>query len=173
MGGRRSSDARGKVLMLRCCRLLATLAIAAVLCVTRPLAVDTDAQGGSVLVFAAASLQTALDELAPAISRETGVQIKTSYAASSALARQIESGAPAELFISADQDWMNYVADRRLIQPASRVNLVGNSLVLVAPKASPVTLKIQPGFALVAALGSGRLALADPAAVPAGKYAKA
>jgi molybdate transport system substrate-binding protein len=127
----------------------------------------------SVLIFAAASLQTALDELSPAISKETGVTVRASYAATSALARQIERGAPAGIFISADQDWMNYVADRRLIDPASRVNLVGNALVLVAPAAAPVSLKIAPGFGLAAALGSGRLAVADPDSVPAGKYAKA
>ena len=127
----------------------------------------------SVLVFAAASLQSALDELAPSIARETGVTVRASYAASSALARQIENGAPAGLFISADQDWMNYVWARKLIDPASRVDLVGNTLVLVAPSAAPVSLKIAPGFGLFAALAGGRLAIANPDAVPAGKYAKA
>lgn len=96
-----------------------------------------------------------------------------SYAASSALARQIESGAPAQLFMSADLDWMNYLAERHLIRADTRVNLLGNRLVLIAPRAEPVTLKIGPGFGLAAALGRGRLALADPASVPAGKYARA
>jgi molybdate transport system substrate-binding protein len=126
-----------------------------------------------VLVFAAASLQTALDELVEPARRATGVRMRVSYAGSSALARQIESGAPADLFISADLDWMAYLAARQLIRADSRVNLLGNRLVLVAPRAEPVTLKIAPRFALAAALGRSRLALADPAAVPAGKYARA
>ncbi len=126
----------------------------------------------SVLIFAAASLQTALDALTPAITQATGVSIKTSYAASSALARQIENGAPADLFISADLDWMDYLAQRRLIRAESRVNLLGNDLVLVAPAARKVSLAVGPNFGLAAALGTGRLALADPAAVPAGKYAR-
>jgi molybdate transport system substrate-binding protein len=126
-----------------------------------------------VLVFAAASLQTALDELVDPIQRATGVRMRVSYAGSSALARQIESGAPAELFISADLDWMDYLVGRRLIRTDTRCNLVGNRLVLIAPRAKPVALKIAPGFALAAALGPDRLALADPAAVPAGKYARA
>lgn len=126
----------------------------------------------SVLIFAAASLQTALDALTPAMTQATGVSIKTSYAASSALARQIENGAPADLFISADQDWMDYLAQRRLIRAGSRVNLLGNDLVLVAPAAHRIVLAIRPQFGLAAALGTGRLAVADPAVVPAGKYAR-
>jgi molybdate transport system substrate-binding protein len=126
-----------------------------------------------VLIFAAASLQTVIDALTPIVSREARVEVKASFAASSALARQIESGAPASIFISADEDWMNYLADRRLVQPASRVNLLGNTLVLVAPASHPVALHIAPGFGLARALGAGRLAIADPTAVPAGKYARA
>ncbi len=126
-----------------------------------------------VLVFAAASLQTALDELVEPVQRATGVRMRVSYAASSALARQIESGAPSQIFISADLEWMDYLAGRRLIRTESRVNLLGNRLVLIAPRAQPSTLKIAPGFPLAAALGRNRLALADPAAVPAGKYARA
>jgi molybdate transport system substrate-binding protein len=129
---------------------------------------------GGVLVFAAASLQTAIDELAPMAESATGVHVRASYAASSTLARQIENGAPADLFISADLDWMDYLADRALIRTDTRVNLLGNHLVLIAPKGEPSSLRIEPGFALAAALGaSGRLAVADPDAVPAGKYAKA
>ena len=127
----------------------------------------------SVLIFAASSLQTALDEMLPPMQKAAGAQVRVSYAASSALARQIESGAPAEIFISADLDWMDYLADRKLIQTNTRVNLVGNSLVLVAPAAQPISLKIAPGFGLAAALGSNRLALANPEVVPAGKYARA
>jgi molybdate transport system substrate-binding protein len=126
----------------------------------------------SVLVFAAASLQTALDELTPAIAQATGVTVRTSYAASSALARQIEQGAPADLFISADLEWMDYLSQRRLIRAGSRVELVGNDLVLIAPAGRPVALAIAPGFALARALGRERLAVADPSVVPAGKYAR-
>lgn len=131
------------------------------------------AQPDDVLVFAAASLQTALDELVAPVQRATGARMRVSYAASSALARQIESGAPAQLFISADLEWMTYLSDRKLVRGESRVNLLGNRLVLIAPRTRPATLKIARGFALSAALGRDRLALADPAAVPAGKYARA
>jgi molybdate transport system substrate-binding protein len=130
-------------------------------------------QGGTVLIFAAASLQTALDELTPAIDRSTGAHAVVSYAASSALARQIDDGAPADLFISADLDWMDYVAARHRIQPATRVDLLGNDLVLVAPAARPVSLRIAPGFPIAEALGANRLAIADPDSVPAGKYGRA
>ena len=136
-------------------------------------AAPAQAPANSILVFAAASMQTVLDELAPAIQQSTGVSIRTSYAASPALARQIENGAPADLFISADLDWMDYLATRSLIRADSRVNLVGNDLVLVAPAGRAPALKIAPGFALSTALGDGRLAVADPTAVPAGRYAQA
>jgi molybdate transport system substrate-binding protein len=126
-----------------------------------------------VLVFAAASLETALDEIAEPCRRATGAGIRASYAASSTLAKQIDQGAPAEIFISADVDWMDDVAKHGMIQTASRENLLGNDLVLVAPAKSTVELHIAPGFPLAAALGSGRLAVGDPAAVPAGLYAKA
>ena len=128
--------------------------------------------GDDVLVFAAASLQTALDDLSAPVQKATGARMRMSYAASSALARQIENGAPAGLFISADLDWMNYLADRKLVRTESRVNLLGNRLVLVGTKGRQVSLKIGPGFGLAQALGRERLALADPAAVPAGKYAR-
>ncbi len=126
-----------------------------------------------VVILAAASLQTALDDLAEPIKRATGTGVRISYAASSALARQIEAGAPADVFISADLDWMDYLAQRHLVRAGSRVNLAGNALVLIAPATAPITLKIAPGFAIGAALGRNRLALADPASVPAGKYAQA
>jgi len=126
-----------------------------------------------VLVFAAASLKNALDD-AVALFRETGgAPVVASYAASSALARQIENGAPADLFLSADLDWMDYLQQRHLIVEASRINLVGNRLVLIAPVDSPLVLRIAPGFPLAQALGDGRLAMADPASVPVGKYGKA
>jgi molybdate transport system substrate-binding protein len=136
---------------------------------TRPLA----PAAGDALVFAAASLQTALDELIPAIARDTGVRVRASYAASSALARQIDAGAPADLFLSADVEWMDYVASRGLIRPDSRGNLLGNTLVLIAPAGEPVHLRIAPGFPLAVCLGANRLAVADPESVPAGKYARA
>jgi molybdate transport system substrate-binding protein len=124
-------------------------------------------------VFAAASLQTALDVLAPVALQTTGVGMRMSYAASSALARQIENGAPADVFMSADLEWMDYLQARRLIRPETRVKLLGNELVLIAARARPVTLTIGPGFPLAQALGGDRLALADPEVVPAGRYARA
>ena len=99
--------------------------------------------------------------------------MRISYGASSALARQIEAGAPAQLFISADSDWMDYVEARGRVERGTRIGLVGNSLVLVAPAASSVALRIAPGFALGEALHGGRLAIADPGSVPAGKYGRA
>src|SRR5215468_3475878 len=138
-------------------------------CVTAPAL----AQGKDILVFGAASLKNALDEANALYLRQTNRKVVVSYGASSALARQIENGAPADVFISADLDWMDYVAQRNLIKPATRSNFLGNTLVLVAPADSKVTLTIARNFPLAAALGSGRLALADPNAVPAGKYGKA
>lgn len=127
----------------------------------------------NVLVFAAASMKEALDGVAAQWQRETGKKAVISYAASSALARQIEQGAPAQIFISADLDWMDYVENKKLIKPATRTNLLGNRIVLIAPKSSAATIKIEPDFPLATALGSGRMALADVNAVPAGKYGKA
>lgn len=126
-----------------------------------------------VVVFAAASLQTVIDDLAPDIERATGTVIQPSYASSAALARQIESGAPAELFISADLEWMDYLEERHAIRAESRTNLLGNELVLIAPRAEPVALTIGPGFPLAQSLGNGRLAIAEPDSVPAGRYARA
>jgi molybdate transport system substrate-binding protein len=130
------------------------------------------AQTKDLLVFAAASLKNALDDISAAWQRETGKKTAISYAASPALARQIEQGAPADIFISADLDWMDYVEKRDLIKADTRSNLLGNKIVLVAPKSSTASVKIAPGLNLAGALGSGRLAMADTAAVPAGKYGK-
>ncbi len=127
----------------------------------------------TITVFAAASLKESLDAVAAQFEKKASVNIRRSYGASSALARQIEKGAPADLFISADLEWMNYVAQRQLIRAASRSHLLSNRLVLIAPAASQVTLPITPNFPLAAALGENRLALADPTSVPAGRYAKA
>ena len=137
------------------------------------LSVTAAAQNRDVLVFAAASLKDAMDDITAQYQRETGKSVKVSLAASSTLAKQIESGAPADIFISADLDWMNYLAQRNLIKADTRKNLLGNKLVLVAPKDSSVNVSIQPGFPLARLLAGGKLAMADTAAVPAGKYGKA
>ena len=127
-----------------------------------------------VLVFAAASLKNALDEVIAAYDAETGTKVTASYAASPALAKQIEQGAPAQLFISADLDWMDYLAKRQQIADGTRRNLLGNSLVLIAGKDSQIgEVAIGPGFDLAALLGDGRLAVGEVKAVPAGKYARA
>jgi molybdate transport system substrate-binding protein len=125
------------------------------------------------VIFAAASLKTALDDVAKAYEAKTGHKVILSYAGSSALAKQIEQGAPADIFISADLDWMDYLAGKNLIKNETRRNLLGNRLVLVAPADSSLSIKITPGFELAKALGNNRLVVADPASVPAGKYAKA
>lgn len=126
-----------------------------------------------VVVFAAASMQTALDAVAEAWGEATGNEAVISYAATSALARQIEQGAPADLFISADLDWMAYLAERDLIDLATRTELLGNRLVLVAPVGTLAPVTITPALDLVGLLGDGRLAVADTDAVPAGRYARA
>ncbi len=128
--------------------------------------------GAPVTVFAAASLKNALDDVGAAYMAKTGEAVRFSYAASSALARQIEQGAPADLFVSADSDWMDYVAKKDLIVASSRRDLLSNHLALIAPADSKVALKIARGMDLAGALGGGRLAVAGPD-VPAGKYAKA
>ena len=128
---------------------------------------------GPVTIFAAASLRNALDRAAGQYAKETGTPApRISYAASSALARQIEQGAPADLFISADTDWMDYLANKTLIRPGTRVDLFTNRLALIAPRDSTVKLAIKRGFPLAQALGAGRLAMAG-AEVPAGKYGEA
>ncbi len=131
------------------------------------------AQSRDVVVFAAASLKNALDEAAAAWMRDSGRRVVVSYAASNALARQIEAGAPADIFFSADLDWMDYAASKRLIQPESRVSLLGNSLVLIAPKGSTAQVELNPGLDLASFLGNNRLAMGHVNAVPAGKYGKA
>ena len=126
------------------------------------LASVTHALAADVLVFGAASLREALDEQARRFADSSGNKVAVSYAASSALARQIASGAPADLFISADLAWMVYLDERRLLRPGTRIELLRNALVLIAPATSDAKLTIAPGFALAAALGNGRLAIADP-----------
>lgn len=131
------------------------------------------AQGGDVLVFAAASLKTALDAVNARWQKETGRKAVISYAATSALAKQIEQGAPAALFISADLDWMDYLAGKNLIKADTRSNLLGNRIVLIAPRDKARAVEIKPGFDLAGIVGEGRLAIANVDAVPAGKYGKA
>lgn len=125
-----------------------------------------------LLVFAAASLTNVLGELAPVWEKSGGVPVKLSFAASSVLARQIEAGGDADVFISADQEWMDYLQAHNLISQPSRVNLVGNRLVLIAPADSKIELKIKRGFDLAGALAGGRLATGDPDTVPVGRYAR-
>lgn len=124
-------------------------------------------------VFAAASLKESLDEAAAAYQQQTGVPVRVSYAASSALARQIEQGAPADVFFSADLEWMDYLQQRDKVQEATRRSLLGNQLVLVAPKASKAQVDLKRPATFLAALGNGRLAVGQTQTVPAGKYAKA
>lgn len=125
-------------------------------------------------VFAAASLKESLDEAASAYQQAHGTPVQVSYAASSTLARQVEQGAPADVFVSADQEWMDYLQQRKLIDPALRRDLLGNTLVLVAPAASTAQVDLRKPGALLAALGAqGRLAVGQTASVPAGKYARA
>lgn len=125
-----------------------------------------------VTVFAAASLKNALDEVGTLYAARTGGAARFSYAGSPAIARQIEQGAPADIYISADSDWMDYLAGKALIVPGSRRDLLTNRLALIAPADARVSLKIAKGMPLAKALGAGRLAVAGPD-VPAGRYAKA
>jgi molybdate transport system substrate-binding protein len=132
------------------------------------------AQDKSLTVFAAASMKNALDDIGAAYTPKSGVRIVASYAASSALAKQIEQGAPADIFASADTDWMDYAAGKKTINEPSRVNLLGNSLVLIAAKDSKLdTVALGPGFDLAKLAGDGRIASGDVKAVPSGKYARA
>jgi|SRR5664280_423527 len=137
--------------------------------VPQPLAAEE-----AITVFAAASLKNALDDTDAAFSKAMGIKVVAGYAASYALVKQIEQGAPADVFISADLRWMDYAAEHRLIKPDSRVNLLGNRLVLIAPKDSKLdTITIAKGFDIAKLAGDGRIAVADVKAVPAGTYAKA
>jgi molybdate transport system substrate-binding protein len=149
-------------------RLALVVAVVAALC-----SATASMAGERVTVFAAASLKNALDAVTESCTAETGIPASISYAASSALARQIEAGAPADIFISADLDWMTYLSDRKLTKPESETRLLGNRIVLIAPADSAAEATIGPGFDLAGLLGGGRLAIGDVRAVPAGKYAMA
>ncbi|UHS58175.1 molybdate ABC transporter substrate-binding protein [Agrobacterium vaccinii] len=126
-----------------------------------------------VTVFAAASMKNALDAANAEWAKETANEATVSYAASSALAKQIEAGAPADVFISADLAWMDYVAGKKLIKDGTRVNLLGNRLVLVAPSDKAKPVDISQGFDLAGLVGDGKLAMGAVDSVPAGKYGKA
>src|SRR5262245_15916183 len=151
-------------------RFLAFFSLAcALVCAPQPVIAQEQ-----ITVFAAASLKNVLDDANGAFTRATGIKVVASYEASSALARQIEQGAPADVFISADLRWMDYVAERKLINPDTRVNLLGNKLVLIAPADSKLgNVAIGQGFDIAKLAGDGRIAVADVKAVPAGLYAKA
>jgi molybdate transport system substrate-binding protein len=135
---------------------------------------SAQAQDKSLTVFAAASMKNALDEADAAYTAKTKVKISASYAASSALAKQLEQGAPADIFVSADTAWMDYSTEKKAINASTRVNLLGNSIVLIAPKDSKIDkVTIGQGFDLAKLAGDGRIATGDVKAVPVGKYAKA
>jgi len=132
------------------------------------------AEDKTLTVFAAASMKNALDDIDTAFTAKTGVKVSASYAASSTLAKQIEQGAPADIFVSADTDWMDYAVGKKDINESTRVNLLGNSIVLIAPKDSKIdSVTIGQGFDLAKLAGDGRVATGDVKSVPVGKYAKA
>jgi molybdate transport system substrate-binding protein len=132
------------------------------------------AEDKTLTVFAAASMKNALDDIDTAFTARTGIKVNASYAASSQLARQIEQGAPADVFVSADTDWMDYATSKKIIDEPTRVNLLGNSIVLIAPKDSRIDdVTIGQGFDLARLAGDGKIATGDVKAVPVGKYAKA
>lgn len=148
--------------------LRACLLLTACLFGLQSFAVDSEK---ALTVFAAASLTNALQDLGDAFTKDSSIPVRFSFAASSTLARQIENGSRADLFFAADLEWMDYLQARNLIQAATRHDVLGNQLVLIAPLSSKISLKIAPHFALAAAVGSGRLATGDPDSVPVGRYA--
>ena len=155
--------------MLRRTFSLATLAFVVSLS-----ALPAHAQEVTLTAFAAASMKNAVDDINAAFTKESHIKVVASYAASSALAKQMEAGAPADLFASADLEWMDYVQQKKLIKDDTRLNLLGNRLVLIAPKDSKLgNVTISQGFDLAKLAGDGRIATGDVRAVPVGKYAKA
>ena len=161
--------------MLQRTSFLAALAASFVFCAA-PVAAQAqqNAQDKSILVFAAASMKNALDDVDAAFAKQTGIAVVASYDASSALMKQIEQGAPADVFISADLKWMDYGSQRKLIDNSTRVNLLGNTLVLIAGKDSKLTnMTISPSLDLAGLAGEGRIVTGDVRAVPVGIYAKA
>jgi molybdate transport system substrate-binding protein len=145
----------------------------AVFCLVVTLAAPAAAQD-ALTVFAAASMRNALDVVNAAFTRATGIRVTTSYAASSALARQIAQGAPADAFISANVKWMEFLQEQKLVAPGSRVDLLGNALVLIVPKGSKLgKVDIVQGLDIAGLAGDGRIAIANTKGVPAGLYARA
>ncbi len=137
------------------------------------LTVATAVRADELTVFAAASLTNAMEDLGKLYGEKTGETVRFSFAASSALARQVESGAPVAIFASADEPWMDYLAERNLIVPTTRISPIGNSLVLITPADSSLkAVDIKAGFDLAGLLGEGRLATGDPDHVPVGRYAQ-
>jgi molybdate transport system substrate-binding protein len=164
-----AANTHGSATMHRLARYLFALAILLGLACSPALAQDK-----SLTVFAAASMKNALDDIDAAYSAKSGIKIVASYAASSALAKQIEQGAPADVFVSADTDWMDYSIGKKTVIEATRVNLLGNSIVLIAPNDSKIDkVAIGPGFDLSKLAGDGKIATADVKSVPVGKYARA
>ncbi|RAU21021.1 molybdate ABC transporter substrate-binding protein [Paramagnetospirillum kuznetsovii] len=147
--------------------------LGAVTALALTLAVVGPAHAEEVVVFAAASLTNALNEIGESFAARTGTKMVASYAASSALAKQVEQGAPAQVFASADLKWMDYLADKKLINADTRFNLLGNTLVLIAPldaKQDRVELTAKTDIAALA--GPGRIATGNPDSVPVGLYFK-
>jgi molybdate transport system substrate-binding protein len=152
----------------------AILAAVAATIVIAAAPVAAQAQDKSITVFAAASMKNALDDVDAAFTKQSGIKVVASYDASSALMKQIEGGAPADVFVSADLKWMDYGSQKKLIGEDTRVNLLGNTLVLIAPKGSMIDhVTIVPGFDLAKLAGDGRIATGDVKAVPVGIYAQA
>jgi molybdate transport system substrate-binding protein len=152
-------------------RIRLALVLTAVICSLAP---AVAAEPSTITVFAAASLKNALDAVDVAFTPQAGIHVTASYAASSALMKQIENGAPADVFFSADTDWMDYGAQRKLIDTSTRVDLLSNRLVLIAPKESSIdAVTIAPGFDLAGLAGNGRIVTGDVRSVPVGRYAKA
>ncbi len=150
-------------------RLLAIFGIALLLVAPQQVAAQD-----KLTVFAAASMRNALDDVDKAFTKATGVKVTASYAASSALAKQIAQGAPADIYVSANIKWMDFLAQKKLVAPGMRINLLGNRLVLIAPQDSKLKhVAIAKGFDIAKLAGDGRIAMADTKGVPAGLYAKA
>ena len=155
-------------------RLFPALLLSLLVAAAGLLGTPAQAQDKILTVFAAASMKNALDDVDAAYTKQTGIKVAVSYAASSALMKQIEQGAPADVFVSADLDWMDYGSKKKVIKDDTRVNLLGNKIVLIAPKDSKIDhVAIGPGFDLAKLAGDGRIATGDVKAVPVGKYAKA
>jgi len=158
----------GRPLNIGMPRLLAAFCAAAALLVH-----PAHTQSASIAVYAAASMQNAVDDINDAFTAKTKTRVTASYAASSALAKSIEEGAQADVFASADLEWMDYVANKKLIKPETRTNLLGNKLVLIAPKASKLdNVEIKPGFDLAKLAGDGQIAIGNVKLVPVGQYAE-